>query len=83
MVKNNEAHVLLDVRAPVQFGICSLPGSLSIPLANLEKRISELKKDMEAKETDNGTDKLFWGNWYSLCVLTHCALYSLRGLPVG
>ncbi|KAJ8662138.1 hypothetical protein O0I10_001831 [Lichtheimia ornata] len=53
VVNNNEAHVLLDVRAPVQFDICSLPGSLSIPLANLEKRISELKKDMEAKETDN------------------------------
>lgn len=82
MVNNNEAHVLLDVRAPVQFDICSLPGSLSIPLANLEKRISELKKDMEAKETDNGTDKLFWGIGI-LCVLIHYALYSLRSLPVG
>ena len=59
MVKNNEAHVLLDVRAPVQFGICNLPGSLSIPLANLEKRISELKEDMKAKDTENGMDKLF------------------------
>lgn len=79
MVKNNEAHVLLDVRAPVQFDICSLPGSLSIPLANLEKRISELKEDMKAKETENGMDiGLFY--W---CSLTHYVLYSLRCLSTG
>lgn len=37
------SHVLLDVREPLQFQICSLPGSLHIPLNKLEDSIEELK----------------------------------------
>ncbi|KAL1929094.1 hypothetical protein VTP01DRAFT_2153 [Rhizomucor pusillus] len=45
----NEPHVLLDVRSKVQFEICSLPNSIHIPLAELEKRIPEI--DDKLKET--------------------------------
>lgn len=49
----NEPHVLLDVRSKVQFEICSLPNSIHIPLAELEKRIPEIDdklKEIGAKQ---------------------------------
>ena len=44
-VLNNSTttHVLLDVRAPHQFAICSLPHALNIPLENLSNRMNELR----------------------------------------
>jgi len=36
-------HVLLDVRDSTQFGMCSLAGSLNIPLTELHDRVSELE----------------------------------------
>ncbi|KAI9319987.1 hypothetical protein BX666DRAFT_2018118 [Dichotomocladium elegans] len=53
IVDKRTPHVLLDVRPPVQFGICSLPESLSIPLVDLESRITELKDKMTEKKTEN------------------------------
>lgn len=38
--------VLLDVRPPVEYGAAHLPGALSMPLEELEKRLEELPRDM-------------------------------------
>lgn len=46
--RSGAPHVLLDVRAPVQHEICSLPGSLNIPYAKLKKRIDEVHAAVEA-----------------------------------
>ncbi|PSN42529.1 Adenylyltransferase and sulfurtransferase MOCS3 [Blattella germanica] len=42
---SNEPHVLIDVRSPMEFEICHLPGSLNIPLKDLksESTIQRLK----------------------------------------
>ncbi|ORY91127.1 hypothetical protein BCR43DRAFT_498546 [Syncephalastrum racemosum] len=42
----SRSHLLLDVRSQVQYGICNLPGSLSIPLDCLEKQIPFIKQTM-------------------------------------
>ncbi|KAI0243681.1 hypothetical protein L0F63_002375 [Massospora cicadina] len=39
-------HLLLDVRDPVQFAICSLPNSLNIPLSQLKARLRELEETL-------------------------------------
>ncbi|KAL7574085.1 hypothetical protein ACA910_014781 [Epithemia clementina (nom. ined.)] len=39
---NGEDHILLDVRPTEQYQLCSLPGSINIPLAQLSHRWSEL-----------------------------------------
>ena len=36
-------HLLLDVRVERQFDMCSLPGTVNIPLASLSDRIDEVK----------------------------------------
>jgi adenylyltransferase/sulfurtransferase len=47
---------LIDVRPKVQFGICSLPNSVHIPIDELEKRIDEVKQVMTEKnvQDENG-----------------------------
>ena len=45
--KRREPHVLLDVRVPRQFEMCSLEGAVNIPLANLPQeldRVAQLSK---------------------------------------
>lgn len=48
-IKDTVPHLLLDVREKVQFEICSLEGSINIPLQNLESQIdtiaSQVKED--------------------------------------
>lgn len=39
-------YLLLDVRDPVQFAICSLPNSLNIPLSQLKARMRELEETL-------------------------------------
>jgi molybdopterin/thiamine biosynthesis adenylyltransferase/rhodanese-related sulfurtransferase len=36
-------HILLDVRAPVQFAICSLPHAVNVPLNDLPERMEEVR----------------------------------------
>lgn len=40
--ENREPHVLLDVRVPRQFEMCSLEGAVNIPLANLSKELDRI-----------------------------------------
>ncbi|KAG2173308.1 hypothetical protein INT43_004682 [Umbelopsis isabellina] len=42
-------HMLLDVREPVQYEICQLPGSYHIPLKQLKKRIDDVKQELESR----------------------------------
>lgn len=44
---------MIDVRPKVQFGICSLPNSVHIPIEELEKRMEEVKSLMEEKKVDS------------------------------
>ncbi|KAJ9083773.1 Molybdenum cofactor synthesis protein 3 [Entomophthora muscae] len=39
-------HLLLDVRDPVQYAICSLPNSINIPVAQLKSRLPELEEEL-------------------------------------
>lgn len=43
----SQAHVLVDVREPVQFDICSLPGALNLPMSQLEKRLPQLRQALK------------------------------------
>ncbi|KAI7902200.1 uncharacterized protein BX663DRAFT_512078 [Cokeromyces recurvatus] len=47
-------HLLIDVRPPVQFGICSLPNSVNIPIDQLENKMEQVKDLIKEK---NLTDK--------------------------
>jgi adenylyltransferase/sulfurtransferase len=40
-----DALVLLDVRGPAEWAICSLPNARQIPLNELPARVAELEKD--------------------------------------
>jgi rhodanese-related sulfurtransferase len=40
-----EAPLVVDVRAPVEFGVAHVPGALNIPLEELEKRLDEINND--------------------------------------
>jgi rhodanese-related sulfurtransferase len=42
-----EAPLVVDVRAPVEFGVAHTPGALNIPLEELEKRLDEISNDNE------------------------------------
>eukprot|EP00941_MAST-03F_sp_MAST-3F-sp1_P002992 g2992.t1 len=42
--KENSNILLIDVRSPTEHAICTLPGAINIPLANLKQRINEIKK---------------------------------------
>eukprot|EP00897_Mesotaenium_endlicherianum_P002870 jgi/Mesen1/2610/ME000166S01731 len=45
---SGKAHVLLDVRVAHEFEIVALPGSLNIPLSQLDERLPELRAAMGA-----------------------------------
>ncbi|WP_042224020.1 sulfurtransferase TusA family protein [Oceanobacillus manasiensis] len=46
-IEEGEDIAVLDVREPAEFAFGHIPGSVNIPLGDLEKRYSELNKDSE------------------------------------
>jgi adenylyltransferase and sulfurtransferase len=40
--RRGEPHILLDVRVKEQYDLCSLPGSINIPLASIPRRMDEI-----------------------------------------
>ena len=55
------SHVLLDVRVPVQFAMCSLPGSVNVPYSELSTSLDRLKDlrtpaGSTASESPSGAD---------------------------
>ncbi|KAK4794771.1 hypothetical protein SAY86_012765 [Trapa natans] len=54
IVKDGEAHILVDVRPEHHFRIVSLPNSLNVPLSALENRVSEISLAMKEIEGQNG-----------------------------
>ena len=46
-------HVLLDVREPVQYAICSLPGSINLPMRQLPKRLDEVIALLRGSDDNN------------------------------
>ena len=60
-VAEERPHLLLDVREPVQYEICHLPGSLHIPLRHLKKRIDEVQQEIETRKLDASDGKFCWG----------------------
>jgi len=56
-VAEDKPHLLLDVREPVQYEICQLPGSLHIPLRQLKRRVEEVKHEMESRNIEGSEGK--------------------------
>ncbi|KAI8078940.1 uncharacterized protein B0P05DRAFT_541767 [Gilbertella persicaria] len=71
IVKSGKPHLLVDVRPDVQFGICSLPDSLHIPIEQLDKKMNLVKEAMEEK---NITDK----DVYVVCRLGNDSQIAVR-----
>ena len=44
-IDGNTAPLIVDLRAPVEFGIAHIPGATNIPLPELENRLEELRGD--------------------------------------
>ena len=42
---DNDDFVLLDVREPEEFEVCMIPGSILIPLSEIEDHLEELDKE--------------------------------------
>ena len=42
----SEAPLLVDLRAPVEFGVAHIPGAINIPIAELENRLDEISNDI-------------------------------------
>ena len=40
-----EAPLVVDVRAPVEFGVAHVPGAINIPIEQLEKRLNEISSE--------------------------------------
>ncbi|KAF7831364.1 Adenylyltransferase and sulfurtransferase MOCS3 [Senna tora] len=53
IVRDDEPHVLVDVRPAHHFDIVSLPKSLNIPLSNLEARMLEISSALKKVEEEN------------------------------
>ena len=43
MLGTPEAPLVVDVRAPVEFGVAHIPGAINIPLEELENRLGEIR----------------------------------------
>lgn len=65
IIIKGKAHVLVDVRPEHHFKIVSLPGSLNIPLRNLEARLPEISSALE--EEGNKTNSGSGAHLYILC----------------
>lgn len=46
-IDTNEEFVLIDVREPEEFEVCHIPGSILIPLSELEDHLDELDKEAD------------------------------------
>ena len=44
-IDSADAPLIVDLRAPVEFGIAHIPGATNIPLPELENRLEELRGD--------------------------------------
>ena len=42
---SGQALLVVDVRAPAEFGVAHIPGAINVPVAELEDRLNELKHD--------------------------------------
>ncbi|KAF7725878.1 Molybdenum cofactor synthesis protein 3 [Apophysomyces ossiformis] len=69
--KEDEPHLLIDVRPRVQFDICSLPNSWNIPLDELEARMAEIKDKMSCENVT--ADRV-----YSVCRLGNDSQLAIR-----
>lgn len=60
ILTNGTNHLLIDVRPEIQYGICSLPNSVHIPIDELDKRMNQVKQAMTEKKvtSDNGINDL-------------------------
>ncbi|KAL0089918.1 Molybdopterin-synthase sulfurtransferase [Phycomyces blakesleeanus] len=56
-VRQQKPSLLLDVRPPVQYDICRLPESHSVPIDEFENKIMDIKKSMS--ELDVAGDQVF------------------------
>lgn len=53
ILDQGKEHLLIDVRPKVQFGICSIPNSIHIPIEELEKRMDQVKETMKEKNVSD------------------------------
>ncbi|XP_010545232.1 PREDICTED: adenylyltransferase and sulfurtransferase MOCS3-like [Tarenaya hassleriana] len=67
IVQRGEPHLLIDVRPSHHYKIISLPGSLNIPLANLEGRLHELTSALEEKAGEVKTGSGMGPGLYVIC----------------
>jgi len=47
--RSSEPHILLDVREPVQFSICSLASATNIPISQISSRVNEVRTLAKSK----------------------------------
>jgi adenylyltransferase/sulfurtransferase len=52
------AHVLIDVRDRLQFGICALSGALNLPLAELPSLLTDLEREISACRSRSTSDRV-------------------------
>ncbi|KAL9541874.1 hypothetical protein MBANPS3_008888 [Mucor bainieri] len=50
IIHQNQEHLLIDVRPKIQFGICSLPNSVNIPIDELDKHLDQIQQQQQDKE---------------------------------
>ncbi|KAI9488935.1 hypothetical protein BDB00DRAFT_771595 [Zychaea mexicana] len=75
VLESNERHLLLDVRSPVQFKICNLANSVSIPLDKLESQLAGIKEQIEKQKAKNGNCA-----FYVVCRLGNDSQLAVRML---
>lgn len=59
ILDKGENHLLIDVRPKIQFGICSLPNSIHIPIEELEKKLDQVKQVKQEKKVKDENGKYF------------------------
>ncbi|KAI9481271.1 MAG: hypothetical protein EXX96DRAFT_566085 [Benjaminiella poitrasii] len=64
-------HLLIDVRPIIQFGICSLPNSVNIPIDQIENKMDQVKEMMKEKHL-TGNDV------YVICRLGNDSQFAVR-----
>ncbi|KAJ2956637.1 hypothetical protein NQZ79_g7551 [Umbelopsis isabellina] len=79
-------HMLLDVREPVQYEICQLPGSYHIPLKQLKKRIDDVKQELESRNLAGSDGKSAIGRGAldrtKICLLSNQKLNGENPMPL-
>ncbi|KAI4388202.1 hypothetical protein MLD38_000555 [Melastoma candidum] len=67
IVRNGEAHILVDVRPEHHYKIVSLPNSINIPLSTLDKRVSEISSALEQERNQKADFEGERPNLYVIC----------------